>query len=118
MTMQKIKVGDEVVAITGADKGKRGTVSKIIKRVKRGQMVHLAKVDGMKLVKKHVKPNPQAGTQGGIIEQEAPIQVSNLALFNPNDQKPSRVGIKTLESGQKVRYYKTTGDLVDAQKGQ
>ena len=117
MTMQKIKVGDEVIAIAGADKGKRGTVTHIIRKVKKGQLVHLAKVEGLKLVKKHVKPNPHAGTQGGIIEKEAPIQVSNLALFNPNNQKPSRVGIKTLESGKKVRYYKTTGDLVDAQEG-
>ncbi len=117
MTMQKIKVGDEVIAIAGADKGKRGTVSQIIRQVKRGKLVVKAKVEGLKLVKKHVKPNPQLGKQGGIVEQEAGISISNLALYNPNDKKPSRVGIKVLENGKKVRYYKTTGDVVDGDKG-
>lgn len=117
MTMQRIKVGDDVVAIAGADKGKRGTVSQILRQVKRGSVVVKAKVEGLNLVKKHVKPNPQRGEQGGIIEKEAAISISNLALYNPNDKKPSRVGIKILESGKKVRYYKTTGDLVDGEKG-
>lgn len=117
MTMQKIKVGDEVIAIAGADKGKRGTVSHIVRKVKNGKLVVRAKVEGLRLVKKHVKPNPQAGTQGGIVEQEAAISISNLALYNPKDKKPSRVGIKTLENGKKVRYYKTTGDVVEGDEG-
>jgi len=104
--MLKIKRGDEVIVIAGKDKGKRGKVDTIRKD---GRLL----VSGVNMVKKHQKANPQAGVQGGIIEQEAPIQASNVALFNPQTEKADRVGIR-IEDGKKVRFFKSNNALVDA----
>lgn len=105
--MEKIRKGDNVVIIAGRDKGKRGVV---IRRVDGEQLL----VEGVNRVKKHVKPNPMKGEQGGIVEKEMPIHISNLALFNPATQKADRVGIKVLEDGRKVRTFKSSGELVEA----
>ena len=105
--MNKMRKGDAVIVITGKDKGKRGTVTS---RVDASRVL----VEGVNRVKKHVKPNPNKGQQGGIVEQEMPIQISNVALFNPETQKADRVGIKTLEDGRKVRVFKGNGEVVDA----
>ena len=104
--MLKIKRGDEVIVIAGKDKGKRGTVDTIRKD---GRLL----VSGVNMVKKHTKANPQAGVQGGIIDQEAPIHASNVALFNPQTEKADRVGIR-VENGKKVRFFKSNNALVDA----
>ena len=103
----KLKTGDEVVVVTGKDKGKKGTLRKILKAKNKGF------VTGINMVKKHTKPNPQAGVAGGIVEQEAPIQASNLAVFNSKSGKGERVGYR-VEDGKKVRVFKPSGDLVDA----
>lgn len=103
--MQKIKVKDEVIVIAGRDKGKRGEVSKLL-----GDRVV---VSGINMVKKHTKPNPQAGVQGGIVEKSAPLQISNIAIFNPATSKADRVGIKVLEDGKLVRVFKSNGELID-----
>ena len=105
--MNKIRKGDNVIVITGKDKGKRGVVLARIDE----QMVL---VEGVNRVKKHTKPNPMKGQQGGIVEKEMPIQVSNIALFNPATQKADRVGVKTLDDGRKVRVFKSNGELVNA----
>lgn len=105
--MQKIKTNDEVIVITGRDKGKRGKVSRILQD---GKLI----VSGIQMVKKHQKPNPQAGVPGGIIDKEAPIQISNIAIFNPSTSKADRVGIKILEDGKKIRVYKSNGEAIDA----
>ena len=104
--MAKLKRDDEVVVITGKDKGRRGTVRRIID----GDRVI---VSGVNMIKKHTKPNPQAGVVGGIVEQEAPIQTSNLALLNSKSGKGERVGYR-VEDGKKVRVFKPSGNLVDA----
>jgi large subunit ribosomal protein L24 len=104
--MNKIRKGDEVVVITGKDRGRRGVV---LERVDE----RLVLVQGVNRVKKHVRPNPMKGEQGGILDKEMPIQVSNVALFNPSTQKADRVGIKTLEDGRKVRVFKANGEVVD-----
>jgi len=105
--MDKIRKGDEVVVITGKDKGKRGTV---LVRVDESHVV----VEGVNRAKKHVKPNPMKGVQGGIVDKDMPINVSNVALFNPATQKADRVGFKVLEDGRKVRVFKSNGELVNA----
>ncbi len=105
--MNKIRKGDNVIVITGKDKGKRGVVLARIDE----QMVL---VEGVNRVKKHTKPNPMKGQQGGIVEKEMPIQVSNVALFNPATQKADRVGVKTLDDGRKVRVFKSNSEVVDA----
>ena len=104
--MAKIKRDDQVVVLTGKDKGKRGTVRKVLDN---GRLM----VSGINMIKKHTKPNPQAGVAGGIVEQEAPIQASNLAVFNSKSGKGERVGYR-VEDGKKVRVFKPSGDLVDA----
>jgi len=104
--MDKIRKGDEVVVLVGKDKGKRGAVSL---RVDDEHVV----VEGVNRVKKHVRPNPVRGQVGGIVEKEAPIDVSNVALFNPATQKGDRVGFRVLEDGKKVRFFKSNGELVD-----
>ena len=91
--MSKIRKGDDVVVLSGRDKGKRGTVLQIIEN-------NRILVDNVNVIKKHVKPNPNRGETGGIIEKEAPIQISNVALFNPNTNKADRVGYKVLEDGR------------------
>jgi large subunit ribosomal protein L24 len=104
--MLRIKKGDEVVVIAGKDKGRKGTVNRVFDD---GRVL----VDNVNMVKKHQKPNPQAGVAGGILEKEAPIHASNVMLFNPATGRGDRVGYKTLEDGRKVRYYKSNGEVVD-----
>ncbi len=106
----KIKTNDEVIVIAGKDKGKRGTV-KSVKQSKAGQVKFL--VEGVNLMKKHVKPNPQAGKPGGIQDQEAFIDASNVMLFNAESGKKDQVAYKVLKDGKKVRCYKTTGEVID-----
>ena len=105
--MNKIRKGDEVILNTGKDKGKRGTVLSILDT---GHVV----VEGANMVKKHAKPNPMKGVTGGIINKEMPIDISNVALFNPATQKGERVGFKTLDDGRTVRVFKSSGEVVDA----
>jgi large subunit ribosomal protein L24 len=105
--MEKIRKGDGVVVIAGRDKGKRGTV---IRRLDDEMLL----VEGVNRVKKHTKPNPMKGEQGGIVEKEMPIHQSNIALFNPATQKGDRVGVKVLEDGRKVRVFKSNNELVEA----
>lgn len=102
--MLKIKSGDEVVVITGKDKGKRGTVARVFDN---GTVV----VSGVNVAKKHQKPNPARGIGGGIVEQELPIQASNVAIYNPKTQKADRVGFK-VDGDKKVRVFKSTGEVV------
>ncbi len=104
--MSKIKREDEVVVITGRDKGKRG---KVVQVMKDGRLL----VSGVQMVKKHRKPNPQMNIPGGIIEQEAPIHASNVAIFNNATRKPDRVGFSILDSGKKIRVFKSNGQAVD-----
>jgi len=105
--MQKIRKGDDVVVISGRDKGRRGSV---ISRLNDEMLL----VEGVNKVKKHTKPNPMKGQQGGIIEKEMPIHLSNVALFNPVTQKGDKVGVRLLEDGRKVRVFKSNGELVEA----
>jgi large subunit ribosomal protein L24 len=102
--MRKIKREDEVIVIAGRDKGKRGKVTKVVDE-------NRVLVGGINVAKKHQRPNPQLGVPGGIVDKEMPIQVSNLAIFNPNTKKADRVGFK-FEEGKKVRIYKSTGEVV------
>ena len=105
--IQKIRKGDDVIVITGKDKGKRGTVLRCV------DDRHLL-VEGVNRAKKHQKPNPMKGQTGGIVDIDMPIDISNVALFNPQTQKADRVGFKTLEDGRKVRIFKSDGEVVDA----
>jgi large subunit ribosomal protein L24 len=102
---QRIRKGDDVIVIAGKDKGKRGTVLSISdERVL---------VENINLAKKHVKPNPNIGEQGGIVDKEMPLAISNVALYNPATDKADRVGFKTLDDGRKVRVFKSNGEVVD-----
>ncbi len=105
--MRKIRRDDQVVILTGKDRGKRGTVLRIVG----GDRVV---VEGANRVKKHEKPNPAKGSTGGIVEKEMPIHISNVAVFNPAIEKGDRVGIKTLEDGRKVRIFRSNGEMLDA----
>jgi large subunit ribosomal protein L24 len=105
--MLKIKKGDEVVIITGKDKGRRGNVLKVISDDR-------VVVENINMVKRHTKPNPNAGQPGGIIDKEMPINVSNMMLWNADAGKGDRVGFKVLEDGRKVRIFRSTGEVVDA----
>jgi len=105
--MEKIRKGDDVIVITGRDKGKRGTV------VRRVDDAHLL-VEGVNLVKKHQRPNPMKGEAGGIVDKAMPIDQSNVMLFNPATGKGDRVGIRALEDGKKVRFFKSNGEVVKA----
>ncbi|MEM1404281.1 MAG: 50S ribosomal protein L24 [Pseudomonadota bacterium] len=105
--MLKIKRDDEVIVLAGKDKGKRGKVRKVVD-------ANRVVVAGVNMIKKHTRPNPQAGIQGGIVEKEAPIQVSNIAIFNPDTSKADRVGFSVQEDGNKVRVFKSSGAPVDA----
>jgi large subunit ribosomal protein L24 len=105
--MKRIKKGDEVIVLAGRDKGKRGTV---LRRVD----AHHVVVEGVNRVKKHQRPNPMKGEQGGIVDKDLPIHVSNIGLFNPATQKADRSGVKTLEDGRKVRVFKGNGEQVEA----
>jgi large subunit ribosomal protein L24 len=104
--MQKIKKGDDVVVRTGKDKGKSGRVTNILKNNK-------IMVEGINQAKKSQKPNPNAGVTGGIVVKDMPIDISNVGIYNPTTKKPDRIGIKFLEDGKKVRYFKSTNEIVD-----
>ena len=104
--MLKIKSDDEVIVLAGKDKGKRGKVRRVLDNNK-------LIVSGVNMVKKHTKPNPQAGVAGGIVENEAPIQVSNVAIFNPSSSKADRVGFK-VDGDSKVRIFKSSGEVIDS----
>ena len=104
--MRKIKKNDDVIVIAGKDKGNRGSVLRVL-----GDYLM---VGGINKVKKHQKPNPVKGVAGGIVEKEAPIHISNVALYNAATNKGDRVGIKTLEDGRRVRVFKSNGEVVDA----
>lgn len=101
----RIKKGDKVVVITGRDKGKKGEVLSVLRAERR------AVVSGVNVVKRHTRPAP--GNPGGIIEKEAPIQISNLAIQDPKDGRPSRIGFRFLEDGRKVRFAKRSGEVLD-----
>jgi large subunit ribosomal protein L24 len=105
MAMNKIRKGDDVVVLAGKDKGKRGTVLRVV-----GDRVV---VENVNMAKKHMKPNPNKGEPGGIVDKEMPIHVSNVGLYNPLADKADRVGFKILDDGRKVRYYKSNGEVVD-----
>ena len=105
--MNKLRKGDQVIVLTGRDKGKRGTIAA------RVDADHLL-VDGVNVAKKHVRPNPLKGTTGGIVDKTMPIHQSNVAIFNGATGKADRVGIKLLEDGKKVRVYKTSGEEIKA----
>jgi large subunit ribosomal protein L24 len=104
--MLKIKSDDEVIILAGKDKGKRGKVRRILDNNK-------LIVSGVNMVKKHTRPNPQEGVAGGIVEKEAPIQVSNVAIFNPTSNKADRVGIK-VDGDSKIRVFKSSGEAIDS----
>ena len=104
--MQRLKKGDEVIVLSGRDKGKIGEVLQILPDGR-------ALVNVVNVVKRHTKPNPNKGQQGGIIEKETPIHLSNIALYNPVTKRADRIGIKTLEDGRRVRFYKSNGEVVD-----
>ena len=104
--MNKIRKGDEVVVITGREKGRRGTVIKVLANDR-------VLVENVNMVKRHTRPNPQRGTQGGIVEKEASIHVSNLAHVDPQTRTATRVGFRTLADGRKVRYAKRSGEVLD-----
>ena len=105
--MNKIRKGDQVIVLTGRDKGKRGTVAR---RVDDDHLV----VDGVNVVKKHVKPNPMKGTTGGVVDKTMPIHQSNVAIFNPATGKADRVGIKFAADKTKVRVFKSSGEEIKA----
>ena len=104
--MKRLRKGDQVVVIAGKDKGRQGTILKVMADDR-------VLVESINMVKKHTKPNPMQGIEGGIVEKEMPLDVSNVMLFNPVTNKADRVGFKTLEDGRKVRYFKSNGEVVD-----
>jgi large subunit ribosomal protein L24 len=104
--MRKIKKDDDVIVLTGKDKGNRGSVLRVLDD-------HVL-VSGVNKVKKHQKPNPMKGVEGGIVEMEKPLHISNVAIFNATTKKADRVGVKTLEDGRKVRVFRSNGEVIDA----
>ena len=102
--MNKIKLKDEVIVIAGKDKGSIGTVTKITNT----KVV----VEGLNIAKKHVKPNPNAGVAGGIIDTEMPMAISNVAIYNPSSEKADRIGVQIDEDGNKERFFKSNGELI------
>ena len=104
--MNRIKKGDQVVVIAGKDKGKRGDVVRVD-----GDRVNVSNVN---IIKRHTKPNPQAGVAGGVVEREASMHISNIALFNPASGKGERIGFKVLEDGRKLRVFRSSGEALDA----
>jgi large subunit ribosomal protein L24 len=105
--MKKIRKGDQVVVMSGRDKGRRGAVVQVFPD---GRVL----VEAVNVVKRHTKPNPQAGKQGGIVEKEMPLAVSKVAIWNPSVKKADRIGFKTLTDGKKVRFFKSNGEMIDA----
>ena len=111
--MRKLRKGDEVVVTTGRDKGRRGTIIRVLagdKVLAEDQVL----VENVNMVKRHTRPNPQKGTQGGIVEKEAALHLSNVLLWNPIAKKGDRVGIRTLADGRRVRFFKSNDEVVDA----
>ncbi len=106
--MRKIRKGDEVIVLTGKDRGKTGTVTQVMPDADR------VLVEGVNLVKKHQKPNPNSGVAGGIVSMEKSLHASNVALVNPATGKADRVGFRVLDDGRKVRFFKSSGEVVDA----
>jgi large subunit ribosomal protein L24 len=104
--MNKIRKGDEVIVIAGKDKGRRGSVLKVLDNDR-------VLVENVNMAKKHQRPNPNAGVTGGIIEKEMPIHISNVMLFNPVTKKGDRVGLRKLEDGRKVRFFRSNNEVVD-----
>jgi large subunit ribosomal protein L24 len=104
--MKKIRKGDQVVVLSGRNKGRRGAVLQVLAD---GRVV----VESVNMVKKHQRGNPQSGKQGGIVEKEMPLPASKLAIWNPAAKKPDRIGIKTLADGKRVRYFKSNGEMLD-----
>ena len=104
--MNKIRKGDEVVVIAGKDKGRRGTVLKVLEKDR-------ILVENVNMVKKHQRPNPNANITGGIVDKEMPIHISNVMLYNPVTKKGDRVGLRKLEDGRKVRFFKSNNEVVD-----
>ncbi|MCC6302693.1 MAG: 50S ribosomal protein L24 [Gammaproteobacteria bacterium] len=105
--MSKIRKNDDVIVIAGKDKGRRGTVVRVLAD---DRII----VESVNMVKRHTKPNPTRGVAGGIVEKEAPIHVSNVALFNPVTKKGDRIGYRTLEDGRKVRFFKSNNEVLDS----
>jgi large subunit ribosomal protein L24 len=105
--MTKIRKGDNVVVLSGRDKGRRGAVVEVLADDR-------VIVEGINRVKRHTKGNPQAGKQGGILEKELPLALSKVAIWNPGAKKGDRIGIKTLTDGKKVRFFKSNGEMLDA----
>ena len=105
--MQKIRKGDEVTVLTGRDKDKRGVVLNVFKDDNK------VIVENINMVKRHTKGNPMQGVPGGIVEKEAPLDISNVAIWNPVTNKADRVGFRFLEDGQKVRFYKSNNEVID-----
>ena len=105
--MKKIRKGDQVVVLSGRDKGRRGAVVQVLAD---GRVV----VESVNMVKRHTKPNPQAGKQGGIVEKAMPLPLSKVAIFNPASKKADRIGFKRLTDGKKVRFFKSNGEMLDA----
>lgn len=104
--MKKIRKGDKVVVLTGRDKGKQGTVLRVLENSR-------VLVESVNIIKRHTKPNPNKGVTGGIIDKEAPIHLSNIALYNPATGKGERVGMRMMQDGTKVRYFKKSGEVAD-----
>lgn len=104
--MRKVKKGDDVIVIAGKDKGKRGTVARLIGP---DRLI----IENINIIKRHVKPNPARGISGGIVEKEAALHISNIALFNPVTKKADRVGFRILADGRKVRFFKSNNEVVD-----
>lgn len=105
--MSRIKKGDEVVVIAGKDKGKRGVVLSVVTDIDK------VIVENVNMIKRHTKGNPMQGTPGGIVEKEAPLHISNVAIWNPVSNKGDKVGVRHLEDGKKVRYFKSNNEVVD-----
>lgn len=107
MSMAKIKKGDEVIVLTGKYSGQRGTVLRVLPE--NNQVI----VENINMVKRHTRANPMRGEGGGIVEKEAPLDISNVAIYNPVSQKADRIGFRILEDGRKVRYFKSNNEVVD-----
>jgi len=105
--MKKIRKGDQIIVLSGREKGRRGAVLQVLAD---GRVV----IESVNMVKKHQKPNPQGGRQGGIVEKEMPLPVSKVAIWNPSAKRADRIGFKTLSDGKKVRFFKSNGEMIDA----
>ena len=104
--MKRIRKGDDVMVVAGRDKGRRGTVLRVV------DSEHVV-VEGVNKVKKHQRPNPMKGVTGGIVDKEMPLHISNVALYNPSTKKADRVGIRLMQDGRRARYFKSNGEVVD-----